>query len=69
MEESLPFRIGETVYITDNRSPYYSQKGRILAHLVGKHAHVPDEYDVVFADGRSATFGAGQLDATKAPQF
>ena len=69
MGELLPFRIGETVYIIDNRSPYYSQQGRILAHLVGKHAHVPDEYDVVFADGRSATFGAGQLDATKARHF
>jgi hypothetical protein len=65
MDKLLPFRIGETVYVIDSRSSYYSQEGRILAHLVGKHAHVPDEYDVVFADGRSATFGAGQLNATK----
>ena len=69
MDELLSFRIGETVYITDSRSPYYSQQGRILAHLVGKHAHLPDEYDVVFADGRSVTFGAGQLDTTKARHF
>ena len=41
LDELLSFHIGETVYITDNRSPYYSQQGRILAHLVGKHAHVP----------------------------
>jgi hypothetical protein len=61
MEESLPFRIGETVYIIDNGSPYYSQEGLILAHLVSKHAHLPDKYDVIFADGRSATFSGGQF--------
>ena len=59
--EELPFRVGDAVYITDNRSPYYSQEGRILAHLVSKNAHIPDEYDVVFADGRNETFGDGQL--------
>ena len=60
-EELLPFRIGETVYIIDNRSPYYSEQGRILAHLASKHPHLPDKYDVIFADGRSATFLGGQL--------
>jgi hypothetical protein len=65
MEESLPFRIGETVCIIDNRSPYYSQEGLISAHLVSKHAHLPDKYDVIFADGRSATFSGGQLKMTK----
>ena len=69
MDELLPFRIGETVCVIDNGSPYYSQEGRILAHLVGKHAHIPDEYDVIFADGRSAMFWAGQLDAAKAQAF
>jgi hypothetical protein len=67
MDELLTFRIGDTVYIIDHRSPYFSQEGRVLARLIGKHAHVPDEYDVVFADGRSARFGAGQLD--KAQHF
>ena len=69
MDELRPFRIGETVYIIDNRSPYYSQQGHILAHLVGKHSRIPDEYDVIFADGRSAMFWAGQLDATKTQAF
>ena len=60
-EELLPFRIGETVYIIDNRSPYHSEQGRILAHLASKHPHLPDKYDVIFADGRSATFSGSQL--------
>jgi hypothetical protein len=59
--EELPFRVGDIVYVTDNRSPYYSEEGRILAHLVSKHSHVPDKYDVVFADGRNEIFGDGQL--------
>lgn len=59
--EELPFRVGDIVYITDNRSPYYSEEGRILAHLVSKHPHIPDKYDVVFADGRNEIFGDGQF--------
>ncbi len=60
-EELLPFRIGETVYIIDDRSPYHSEQGRILAHLVSERPHLPDKYDVIFADGRSATFSGSQL--------
>ena len=60
-EELLPFRIGETVYIIDSRSPYHSEQGRILAHLASKHPHLPDKYDVIFADGRSATFSRSQI--------
>jgi hypothetical protein len=61
MEESR-FQVGDVVHITDTASPYYSEEGHILAILVNRRAHSPEKYDVVFADGRSATFGDGQLE-------
>ena len=59
--EGSRFQVGDIVHITDIASPYYSEEGRILAILVDRRAHSPDKYDVVFADGRSATFWDAQL--------
>jgi hypothetical protein len=60
--EGPRFQVGDLVHITDVSSPYYAEQGRILAILISKHAHSPDRYDVVFADGRSAAFGNAQLE-------
>jgi hypothetical protein len=59
--ENSPFRVGDTVSITDGASPYYTEEGRVLAVLVNKHGAMPHKYDVVFADGRSESFWGGQL--------
>jgi hypothetical protein len=53
------------VHITDSASPYYREEGRILAVLVAKYKYsteIPDSYDVVFADGHSATFWNAQME-------
>jgi hypothetical protein len=56
------FRLGDAVYVRDRISPFYPEEGRILAILVNKKGHSPDQYDVVFADGHSAVFWDAQLD-------
>jgi hypothetical protein len=56
------FHLGDTVYVRDAISPFYSEEGRILAVLVNKQEHSPDQYDVVFADGHSEVFWDAQLD-------
>jgi len=60
--EGSRFQVGDVVNITDIASPYYSEEGRILAILVNRHARSPDKYEVVFAEGRSATFWDAQLE-------
>jgi len=60
--EGSRFQVGDLVHITDVSSPYYAEQCRILAILITKHTHSLDSYDVVFADGRSATFWDAQLE-------
>ena len=60
--EGSRFQVGNLVHITDVSSPYYAEQGRILAILVTKEAHSPAGYEVVFSDGRSATFWDAQLE-------
>src|SRR5262245_58895845 len=45
------FCVGDAVFVTDTASSCYGV--RILAALVNKREGTPDEYDVVFDDGRS----------------
>jgi len=53
MEKSR-FRIGEAISIADIASPYYAEEGPDLGDSGWKTSDIPDKYDVVFSDGRSA---------------